>query len=252
MLVRDGDPDGNRHTLLNYLDDSPGCDLYLLPELWTCGYVHDLWQSIARDDTPLTLRWMKRQALARKIYLGGSVIAENEEGSLVNRFVLYDRDGTLACKYDKAHLFRPLEEDIYLQAGAYMPPVINIEGIRVSPAICYDLRFPEMFRRTALLGVDLFLVSSEWPVPREHVLRVLSESRAIENQAILALSNRIGVDDRGNRFCGFSGIFGPNGIVVDAMQKQGVFIAEIDTQTLIDTRSFLPVLSDRLQGIDYV
>jgi omega-amidase len=158
----------------------------------------------------------------------------------------------LACKYDKAHLFKPLGEDIHLQAGADMPPVINVEGLRVSPAICYDLRFPEMFRRAALLGVDLFLVSSEWPVPREHVLRVLSESRAIENQAVLALSNRIGVDNRGNRFCGESGIFGPNGIIVDAMQKQGVIAADIDIQTLVDSRRFLSVLSDRLQGIDYV
>lgn len=250
MEVYDGEPERNRSAVKRYLDASPHNDLCLLPELWTSGYVHELWGTIARDDTPLTLRWMKQEAMERSICLGGSVIALHSEGYLVNRFVLFDKNGQLVCQYDKAHLFKPLHEDACLRRGTELPPVVVIQEMRVSPAICYDLRFPEMFRRVALQGVDLFLVSSQWPVPRQHVLRVLSESRAIENQAILALSNRIGEDGRGNCFCGGSGIFSPNGPLADARQTRGVTAADVDVQCIDDSRRFLDVFSDRIKGID--
>ena len=252
MEIRDGDPETNRRTVTGYLDHTPGCDLYLLPELWTSGYMHRSWGTIAGQDTPATMEWMGRQAAERGIFLGGSIISEDSDGGLVNRFVLFDREGKLACRYDKSHLFKPLEEHEWLQAGLEMPPVVVIDGFRVSPAICYDLRFPEMFRRIALEGVDLFLVASEWPVPREHVLRVLSECRAIENQAILALSNRIGADLQGNLFCGDSGVFGPTGAIADAGQSRGVTVADVDLKTLLDSRRFLGVFDDRARGIDYL
>lgn len=252
MEVQDAAPDRNRRTVMEYLDANSGNDLYLLPELWTCGYVQQKWKYIARIDTPATLEWMSRQAASRKIFLGGSVIAQSKGDGLVNRFVLYNRDGRQVCQYDKAHLFRPLDEDLWLQSGTKLPSIVNVEGIRVAPAICYDLRFPEMFRRIALQGVDLFLVSSAWPVPRAHVLRILSECRAIENQTFLALSNRIGVDGQGNRFCGDSGIFGPLGTIVDAGQSKGITSIEIDMQTIADASRFLPVFSDRISGIDFL
>lgn len=251
MQIVDGNPAANRSTVLAYLSEHAGYDLYLLPELWTTGYVQQEWSRLATQDTPATLVWMSEQARERRIWLAGSVIAANADGTLANRFVMFDRNGALACQYDKAHLFHPLDEHIYLRAGAAMPPVVEAEGVRLSPAICYDLRFPEMFRRNTLRGVDVFLVSSAWPFPRQHALNILTEARAIENQAIVALANRIGVDAKGNHFCGGSGVFGPIGPLSEMHQAEGVAVADIDPVALRELRKSFPVLEHRLERIDH-
>ena len=250
MEVVDGNPEENRRVLANHLDKNPGSDLYLVPELWTTGYVQPQWSALAQEDSPATFSWMAEQANNRNIWLGGSVISTNSAGCLVNRFVLFDRNGIIACKYDKAHLFRPLEEDVYLKAGEVLPPIVELEGLRVSPAICYDLRFPEMFRRMTLKGVDIFLVSSEWPFPREHPLRVLTEARAIENQAIVVLANRVGMDSRGNNFCGGSGIYGPSGPLAEITDTE-VTAVEVKADELHKLRSSFPVIKHRMKNIDY-
>ncbi len=251
MQVVDGNPEKNRQILLGHLDQHPGGDLYLIPELWTTGYVQKSWAKLATEDTPATLEWMAEQAQTRRIWLAGSLIAANGDGTLANRFVLFNRKGNLVCQYDKAHLFRPLHEDVYLQAGAALPPIVNVEGVRLSPAICYDLRFPEMFRRIAMKGVDVFLVSSEWPFPRQHALRVLTEARAIENQSIVALANRVGSDTDGNNFCGGSGLFGPEGALAEVVSTEGVAMVDISAEELQAIRASFPVLDHRLKGIDY-
>lgn len=251
MEVLDGNPEGNRMALADHMDRNPGCDLYLAPELWTSGYVQQKWAKLAAEDTPATLTWMAKQARSHEVWLGGSIIASNADGTLANRFLLFDRSGALACQYDKAHLFRPLQEDVFLQAGEVLPPIVEADGVKLSPAICYDLRFPEMFRRMALQDVDVFLVSSEWPFPRQHALRVLTEARAIENQAVVALANRIGTDDQGNDFCGGSGIFGPLGALAEVGQTGGVAVADIDVAELHKLRTSFPIMSHRLKGIDY-
>jgi omega-amidase len=251
LEIIDGDPIANRSAFLGHLDRNPGCDLYLAPELWTCGYVQPQWAKLATEDSPASLAWMSEQAHRRGIWLGGSLIAANQDGSLVNRFVLFDRTGKLVCQYDKAHLFRPLQEDIFLRAGDALPPVVNVEGVRLAPAICYDLRFPEMFRRLALQGVDIFLVPSEWPFPRQHALRVMVEARAIENQSVVVLANRVGPDGQGNNFCGGSGLFGPLAPLAEAGDLETTVAADIDTGSLHHLRASFPVISHRVQGIDY-
>lgn len=251
MEVVDGDPSTNRRTLASLLDQGPGSDLYLAPELWTSGYVQSQWAKLAEEDSPVSLEWMANEARRRGVWIGGSLIAANPDGTLANRFVLFDRSGTLACQYDKAHLFRPLQEDVFLRAGNRLPGIIEVEGLRLAPAICYDLRFPEMFRRLAVQGADVFLVSSEWPFPRQHALRVMAEARAIENQTIVVLSNRIGRDGNGNDFCGGSGLFGPLGPLAEAGEARTIVAAEIDPAQLHAMRAGFPVMSHRLLGIDH-
>ena len=251
MQISDGNPSKNRKNLSNLLDEHPDSDLYLAPELWTSGYVQSQWSELAEKDTPRTLDWMANEARKRCVWIGGSLIAKKSDGAIVNKFVLFNRLGELVSEYIKAHLFHPLQEHIYLDSGKYLPNIIKIDGWLVAPAICYDLRFPEMFRRLALRGVDMFLVSSEWPYPRQHALRILAEARAIENQAIVVLSNRIGEDKKGTYFCGGSGIFGPHGVVAEAKESQMLLTTDIKLQDLHDIRSSFPVMSHRISGIDY-
>jgi len=241
----------NCQKVSNLIDSEPNCDLYLLPELWTCGYIQEQWLSIAENETPKALTWMSREALRRNILIGGSIIFKESDGGLVNRFMLFDRVGSLICSYDKAHLFKPLSEHEYLVGGLKLPPVVVVDGLRISPAICYDLRFPEMFRRVALKGVDVYLVSSQWPKPRRKILEVLAQARAIENQALLVLSNSIGVDSSGNDFCGGSGFFDPYGDSIQVSDIEGVVVQEVCIDDLSKARVQLRVIDDREIGVDF-
>jgi predicted amidohydrolase len=120
------DPSANRRTLASLIDQGHGSDLYLAPELWTSGYVQSQWAKLADEDSPLSLEWMADEARLRGVWIGGSLIAANPDGTLANRFVLFDRSGTLACQYDKTHLFRPLQEDVFLRAGDRAPTIIEV------------------------------------------------------------------------------------------------------------------------------
>lgn len=109
-----------------------------------------------------------------------------------------------------------------------------------------------MFRRLALNRVDLFLVSSEWPCPRQEPLVVLAGARAIENQAYVLLSNRTGYDSKGQKFCGCSGLHGPFGKIKAFGQDDiGATCAELNSQDLDITRRTLKIFEERTQGIDY-
>lgn len=251
MPIADGACDVNRNTLEEILINSSGADIYLVPELWTSGYGVEQWRAIAKKDTPDTLCWMSNQAKKRKIWLGGSVIAENENGGICNRFVMFNRNGELVVHYDKIHRFLPMGEDA-LDYGLCLPPIFEIEGMRVAPAICYDLRFPEMFRRLALNKVDLFLVPSEWPCPRQEPLAVLAGARAIENQAYVALANRTAYDSKGQKFCGSSGLYGPFGKTeVFGQDDIGAVCVDLNLSDLDSARRTLQVFEERIQGVDY-
>ncbi|MFZ2492688.1 MAG: nitrilase-related carbon-nitrogen hydrolase [Thermoanaerobaculia bacterium] len=149
MSIVEGEVARNLDRAAQLIRAASGADLYLLPELFTSGYAFDAWPAIARDEFSTTVEWMQSVARETKAFLAGSIIALNDEGRLANRFLLFDREGREVLRYDKAHLFSALREDEHLAPGG-PPQVVELEGLRVAPAICYDLRFPEMFRRAAL------------------------------------------------------------------------------------------------------
>jgi omega-amidase len=252
MLIQDAEPEINRKTFSDLLAQEVNhADLYLLPELWTDGYVNHQWNRLADEEAPKTCIWMSEKAAQYSIWLAGTIVMFNSTGQLVNRFLMYDRSGNLACSYDKAHLFRPMQEDQFLMAGACLPSIIHIDGFNVAPVICYDLRFPEMFRRLTLKGADVFLLCSQWPFPRENVLKVLTQARAMENQVFLAVANRVGKASDGIDFCGESGIFSPTSQLISARQEVGIFSSKLDKHYLSNLRNDFPVLTHRLQGVDY-
>ena len=109
-----------------------------------------------------------------------------------------------------------------------------------------------MYRRDAVDGADLFVVVAEWPHPRCEVLQTLVRARAVENQAFLALSNRVGVSHDGTRFCGGSVVVGPDGrLAVDAGHEEGVCVGEVEHSLVTRARAELPVLDQRVAGLDW-
>ena len=250
MAVSDGEPDRNLERARAAIQAAPAAELYLLPELWTTGYHHAGWPEAALR-TPAVLDEIQRLSVSTRATIGGSMIDRSAAG-LVNRFWLCFPDGRPPVSYDKAHLFAPMGEDRHLVAGDRRVSAA-MDGWTASLSLCFDLRFPEMYRLAAVGGANLFLVASEWPAERATALRTLAMARAIENQAYLALVNRIGrADTDGTVFGGGSMLVAPDGsIVADAgTAGENVVIGVADHTRVTQARTALAVLPLRRPGLD--
>jgi omega-amidase len=174
--------------------------------------------------------------------------SESEGERIYNSQVVIDPRGEIAAKYRKTHLFAPspIEEDKFCAAGASLTTV-DLDSLRLGLAICYDLRFPEIFRALAIdKQASVFAISSAWPFPRLEHLRILTSARAIENQSYLILANRVGKDE-GVQFCGNSAIIDPKGetLAFASSEREEILLAEISEETLRQVRAAMPVFAHR-------
>jgi predicted amidohydrolase len=255
LAVEDGAPERNVARAEALIAAAPDADVYLLPELWTTGYAHATWPDTARAHTPRAVDAMRALATSRGAAVGGSLVSTNDDGTLVNRFWLVSPDAANPICYDKAHLFAPMAEPEHLVPGRSRVRTTLGTGpsaIDAALSICFDLRYPEHYRRDAVDGAQLFAVVSEWPHPRGEALRLFVRARAAENQAYLALCNRTGPAADGTRFCGGSCIVAPNGhVLVEAGEDECVIVGEVDASVVDRYRREFPVLPSRAAGIDY-
>lgn len=226
---------------------SLGADVAVLPELWTSAY--DL-AGAADHATALQSGAPSPAApiaASAGLYVCGSEL-EIDGGAVFNSLTVHSPAGERLATYRKIHLFGLMDEPKYLAAGS-VPVTVDVGGMRAGLAICYDLRFPELFRRYAVEGVDVFFVSAEWPEPRLDHWRTLLRSRAIENQCFVAACNRVG-ETAGTRFFGHSMVIDPWGeILAEGGNDEDVVIAKIDLARVAETRSRYPFLADRRNGV---
>jgi len=235
-----------------------GADLVVLPELFDVGYF--AFESYARAAGSLAgdrLRRFAAVAAEEGInVLAGTVVedlaasaadgidAPAAEG-LANAAVLFDRSGERRLVYRKRHLFGYGSEETARMVPGEREPVTEIEGVRVGVTTCYDLRFPEQFRRMADAGVDCVLVPSAWPYPRVEHWRTLGRARAIENLAYVAAVNGSGAFD-GDALCGRTTVYDPWGTTLaSAGDEPTTVTAEVDPDQVAAVRKEFPALRDR-------
>ena len=218
-------------------------DLLILPELWHHGY--DL-ERAHEWAVPLGEGGFAEMAgLARDfgIHLAGSVL-ERHSGGISNTAALYGPDGELLGSYRKMHLFRLMEEHRYLVPGEHAtlcPTPWGPTGL----AICYDLRFPELFRTLALAGAKLFVIPAQWPVKRLEAWILLARARATENELIVAACNRVG-EDEDVTFPGGSVVVDPWGtVLVRGDDEEQLLVAQVDLREIEKARRYLTVYQDR-------
>lgn len=220
-----------------------GSDLTLFPELWASGYDLEHCQKYAAPLEAGLFAQMSNLAQEHDMALGGSLL-ESRDGKVYNTFYLYGRDGQTLAIYRKIHLFRLLEEEKWLNAGEELVLAHTPWG-KAGLAVCYDLRFPEMFRAYALRGARLVLLVAEWPERRITHWRKLLQVRAIENQYFVAAVNKVG-RSQGAQLGGHSAILDPMGVpVVEGGQNEVLLTAEINLQKVEETRRWMPVFEDR-------
>lgn len=244
--IQFGDPGANLETVRQVVTEAAhrGGNLVVLPELWSTGY--DLERAEVLADPPDEGLYAAMATLARtaQIAIAGSTLARRPNGPPSNHATLYDAHGVCLAAYDKIHLFGLMHEDRYLSPGESLE-VFDTPWGKTAFAICYDLRFPELFRSYAVRDAGIFLVPAEWPHPRLEHWRTLVRARAIENQSFIIAVNRVG-GDRNNTFCGHSLIVDPWGqILAETGEEEEVLLATLDLNQINEVRRRMSVLRDR-------
>ncbi len=229
-----------------------GAELAVLPELWGTGYDTENW---IRQAEPLgggLFAESAKLAADLSIYLvAGSLLERSTDGRIFNTSTVWSPQGDLLGSYRKQHLFSLMGEDKRLSPGKERLAVdlcglrYPKEKLRVGLGICYDLRFPGLFRSLALEACELLVIPAQWPEPRGLHWNRLLQARAIENLAYVVGANRVGGGET-TRFCGQSLIINPWGaLLADAgTSEPTVLIAEVDPKEVAKSRQTLPVLED--------
>jgi predicted amidohydrolase len=244
FAIQIGAPEANIGTGFHYIDQAiqQGCQLIVLPELWTSGY--DLENAESYIDVTQDII-VKLQSLAdqRNILIGGSYLTL-DQGGHYNTFLLVQPGVKDPLRYNKIHLFRQLDEPKYLMAGSL--PVAGDTSIgKVGLAVCYDLRFPEMFRAYGRSRVELVLIAAQWGSERSEHWRTFLRARAIENQFFIAAVNAVG-PIREKILAGFSAIVDPWGYVLAEADgtEETLITAEIDLEVIKKASEKVPSRED--------
>jgi predicted amidohydrolase len=214
--------------------------LAVLPEMFSTGFSMDA-ARIAQPPGGASETFLRDQARELGLWILASV-PERGETTPRNMAMLVSPAGEVV-KYAKIHPFSFGGEDKVYAAGDRVVTA-EVEGVRVTPLVCYDLRFPEPFR-TAAAETDLFVVVANWPDLRREHWRTLLRARAIENQAYVVGVNRAGEAD-GLRYAGDSAAIAPLGeTLAEADEREQVLFADVDPAVVTKLRARFPALSDR-------
>lgn len=230
-----------------------GAKLVVLPEMWDCPYSPQYFKEYGEEEKGETFNFMASMAKEFNIYLVGGSIPEIDKGKIYNTCFFFDPDGKMIGKHRKAHLFDidipgriTFKESETLTAGDKVT-VVDTNFGKVGLAICYDIRFPEMFRKMALLGAKTIIVPAAFSVPTgEAHWEISLRARALDNQVYL-LACSPGRDIKGPyQAYGGSGIVGPWGeILALANEKETIVYGEIDLDRVDEVREQLPLLKHR-------
>lgn len=227
--------------LLNNTTIEPG-SLLVLPEMFSTGFSMNV-ARIAEGDSRPGERFLRELAMAhRSVALGGVVnLASNGRGR--NQALAFDAQGREIVRYDKVHPFSYGQEAGHYDGGGQVM-AFQHAGWRIAPAVCYDLRFPELFRLASGSGAQLMVVIANWPASRIDHWAALLRARAIENQAYVVGVNRVGSDPNA-AYDGQSAILDPKGRpLAQAGDQATVLSATLDMESLLAYRAKFPALAD--------
>jgi omega-amidase len=230
--------------LLEEARPKPGA-LVVLPEMFASGFSRDM--AAATSEAEKSEEFLSSQAKEHGIALMAG-LATRPGGCGANESVTFGPDGRELARYRKLQPFSLAGEADAYPAGDRLV-TFAWGGFSVAPFICYDLRFPELFREATARGADLFAVVANWPDRRQHHWSTLLRARAIENMAGVIGVNRAGRDPEFN-YAGGSVILGPQAeVLAEAGSTAGVIRADLNPATVAEWRAAFPALRDRRSDI---
>jgi omega-amidase len=219
-----------------------GASLICFPEQFLTGWCPNVPNESGESLEGRSVAAFRKMAQQNGIAVVGSFV-ERSNGRPKNTAVALDACGELLATYAKIHLFSPAGEEGYYSPGD-RTATFTIDGVRFGLSICYDLRFPELFRIYGLIGAECVLVPAAWPCCRMHHWEILLAARALENQYYVAGVNTPGAPD--GAYCGGSLVSGPDGDVLGRCGTgEEVLTVSLDLKAVREARRRIPSLSDR-------
>ncbi|MFC1978437.1 nitrilase-related carbon-nitrogen hydrolase [Chloroflexota bacterium] len=221
---------------------SKQCEVAVLPEMFNTGYSMEI-EEIGEELLGKTSEFLRRVAAKYNtaIIAGYPVLGADGKGR--NAAIAVDEKGNIIGTYFKMYSFSYADEHLHYKSGK-APVVFNIRGAKASVFICYELRFPEVFRVVAK-RVDCIFVIANWPSTRIDHWNALLAARAIENQCYVVGVNRTGIDANGLNYPGNSHVFSPSGQdICTGNSRDELVIADIDLSHVAKVRGEFPFLSD--------
>ena len=223
-----------------------GADLVILPEIWNVGFMSfDAYLPQAEPRDGPTLNAVRKAAAKIGAHVHAGSLVEKDGNRYFNASYLISPAGEILASYRKIHLFGYHSRETEILTPGDAVTVCQTPLGCLGLATCFDLRFPELFRRMVEQGAEMFLVCSAWPQPRVDPWRLFNRVRAMENQCFLVSANSAG-SNRGATFAGHSMIVGPWGeIVAEAGEEETVIREEIDIGQVRAARKAFPALASR-------
>jgi omega-amidase len=229
------------NALLDRTPPSPGA-LVVLPEMFASGFSMNLVatrQGAAKEDEAFLAELAQKHQV---LVMGGAVSSGSAEQGR-NEAVAFSPDGALLARYAKIHPFT-LGGEARVHERGHEIVTFPLAGFTVAPFVCYDLRFPEIFRAASRQGANLFVVMALWPAKRQQHWLTLLQARAIENQAYVVGVNRVGTEP-GFLYAGRSVVVDPHGVIIaDAGEREYVLATAIDLEVVTSWRRDFPALKD--------
>jgi omega-amidase len=220
---------------------APG-SLLVLPEMFATGFSMNA-QGIAEAKDGPTARFLRQLARDKKVHVLGGLVRKGPGRKVFNEAICVAPSGRRIASYAKLQPFTPGGEAGHYAAGHEIA-MFRWAGFKVAMFICYDLRFPELFRLAVQQGAEVFIVIANWPAKRHSHWSALLKARAIENQAYVVGVNRCGRDPKFD-YAGGSVVIDPCGkILAEAGRRESILSAELDPSAPSRWRREFPALKD--------
>lgn len=218
-------------------------DIVGLPEVWPTGYSLGHLQQEAETFDSSLIKDICQIAKENECSILAGSIPMSHDGKIYNTSVAISKNGSIVNYYDKVHLFGLFNEEQFFAPGQRFN-AFDLDGICCGSTICYDLRFPELYRHLALQGAKIIFCPAEWPEARGDIWRLLAQARAAENHLFMVAVNCAGTF-KGAPFFGHSMVVAPSGkILAEAGMDEEIISCEIDLAAIDKVRSRLNALRD--------
>lgn len=236
-----GDIDMNISHFSELISPLEKIDIILLPEMFNTAFCPNS-NHLSETMDGKTIKWMKEISKRKKCAVTGSLMIR-DNNKVYNRLIWISKNGKMST-YDKSHLFSLAKENKYITKGQGRL-IVEIDGWKICPLICYDLRFPVFSRNN--VDYDILIYLANWPIERIDAWDTLLKARAIENQCYTIGVNRVGEDGNGISFSGNSKVFEAFGkeLFSTTDNKEEVLQIEISLEDLKLKRRKMNFLKDR-------
>ena len=238
----------NIETLLERYQDQ-SFDIIVFPEVFAIGwYCKNFIQEAEDINNSETIRFL--QNIARDfnaLVIGGTFIQKLQNGTYKNTCPVIQKNGKLVTTYDKMHLFshKGSEENKFVDRGKELK-ILDLGYTKIGLSVCYDIRFPEIYRTYSRAGAEILINTAAWSVSKPEHWDIMHKARAIENQCFMIVADQTGKIKDNEYNLGHSMVIDPWGnVLAELQEEESCITCEVDTQQAKELRANFPLLSDR-------